>query len=402
VKLTQRTVNTVALPPGRTDVVYFDDALPGFGIRIRDSGLRMYVIQYKLGAKHRRMTLGPVNALRLEAARTSAAELLAAVRLGRDPAGEKASARMRTFDTLGAAGHAFLTRQKARLRPRSYAASERYLLDSFRPLHSLPLAGITRRDIAQRLAELAVSSGPSAADRARATLSALFGWAMREGLTDTNPVLATNRQATGRGRERVLSDSELADVWRHAGDGAYGTVVKLLILTGQRREEIGALQWAEIDLAAGLIRLPAGRTKNGRAHDVPLSAPAVDLLQALPRTGPAVFGTRAAGFAGYSIPKRALDRRIAETRQAARREPTPPWVLHDLRRSVATHMAELGVQPHIIEAVLNHVSGHKAGVAGVYNRATYEREKRQALDLWAEHVMALVERRATNVVPLRA
>jgi integrase len=272
-------------------------------------------------------------------------------------------------------------------------------------LHPLPLANIDRRAIAARLSEIAATSGPAAADRARGELLALFGWAMKEGLVDSNPALATNTHRTTKARTRVLSGAELAEVWRSAGEDAYGTIVKLLILTGQRRDEVGALPRKEIDFVARLIRLPAERCKNHRPHDVPLSDPAVRLLQAMPRRiGPMdfVFGTTANGFGGWSAAKAVLDQRLAVARQEAGAEPMARWTLHDLRRSVATGMAELGVTPHVVEAVLNHVSGHKAGIAGVYNRASYDKEKRAALAMWADHVIAAVEGRNTNVVPMRA
>jgi integrase len=405
-KLTQRTVAALTLPPGKADAIYFDDALPSFGIRLRERGSRMFVVCYRIGAKQRRITLGSTAILKVDAARGKAAELLAAVRLGRDPASEKAEARARAGDTFEAAIRRYLIRQKERLRPRSYSAAEFYLLTHFGPLHPLPVAGINRRTIAERLSEIATSSGPSAADRARATLSAFFAWALREGLVEANPVVATNRHAPAKGRERVLTDTELAEVWHAAGDGPYGTILKLLILTGQRREEIGAVRWSETDFAARLIRLPSERTKNGRPHDVPLAEPAMRLLQAIPRRisqPDFVFGTSSTGFCGYSISKAALDERIAAVRLAAGTAPMIPWTLHDLRRSVATGMGEsLGVAPHVVEAILNHVSGHKKGVAGVYNRATYEKEKRAALAMWADHLLATVEGCADKIVPLRA
>jgi integrase len=232
-----------------------------------------------------------------------------------------------------------------------------------------------------------------------AVLSAFFTWAMREGLVEANPVFATNRPYDRKARERVLTGEEIARVWNAAGNGTYGTIVKLLILTGQRREEISALRWSEVDFAAQLIQLPTKRVKNARSHDVPLSDAAIALLRAVPqRDGhDLVLGAGANGFSSFSIAKKALD-----VRAAAGGAPMPPWVLHDLRRTCATHMAKLGVQPHVVEAVLNHTGSHKAGVAGVYNRHTYEREKRAALDLWAEHVMALAERRDSKVVALRA
>jgi integrase len=395
VKLTQRLVDSIALPAGKADAVHYDDALPGFGLRIRDGGSRMFVVQYKLGTQHRRMTLGSTAHLRLDDARAKARDILAAVRLGQDPAGEKAQAVAALADRCETHIRRYLARQKTKLRPSSYIRAEAHFLDHWKPLHALAITKIDRRTIASRLSELAADRGPAAADRARAVLSAFFVWAMREGLVEANPVAATNQPYDRKGRERVLSNEELTQVWRAAGDDSYGTIVKLLILTGQRREEIGQLRWSEIDFAGRVIRLPPERVKNGRPHDVPLSDPAIALLRTMPQLAgrDPVFGSGANGLGAYSIPKKALD---------ARAGTMPPWVLHDLRRSTATHMAEIGVQPHIVEAVLNHVSGHKAGVAGIYNRAAYEREKRQALDLWSEHVMAAVEDRKAVVLPLRS
>jgi integrase len=393
-KLTQRAVEALTLSGGKADAIWFDDQLPNFGVRLREGGSRMYVVQYKLGGKQRRITLGSTALLKADAARDMARDMLSQVRLGRDPAAERIEARVRAGETFAAKMQPFLVRQKARLRRGSYDAQERFLLAHFKPFHNLPLSRIDRRTIAGRLSDIAADKGPTAADRARAALSAFFTWALREGLVDANPVIATNTHTSGRGRDRVLSKAELVEVWKAAGDSDYGTVVRMLMLTGCRRAEIGSLRWDEIDFAARLIRLPGERAKNHRPHDVPLSDPALRLLQAIPRQRTFVFGDRGGiGFCRWSPGKAALDARV---------QPMRPWVLHDIRRSVATHMAEIGIQPHIIEAVMNHVSGHKAGVAGVYNRAGYEREKRQALDLWAEHVMALIEGRAANVVPLRA
>jgi integrase len=166
----------------------------------------------------------------------------------------------RAGDTFASAIRRYLVRQKARLRPRSFTETERYLLSHREVLHPLPLANINRRAIASRLSEVATASGPAAADRARGELLAFFTWAMKEGLVEANPALATNTHRIIKARDRVLSDAELAEVWRAAGDDAYGTIIRLLILTGQRREEISALRWSEIDFPAQMIRLPAERT----------------------------------------------------------------------------------------------------------------------------------------------
>jgi integrase len=168
--------------------------------------------------------------------------------------------------------------------------------------------------------------------------------------------------------------------------------VRLLILTGCRRKEIGGMRWSEFD--DGKWMLPSERTKNGHAHTLPLSASAWSIINSVPRVADRdhLFGVRSDGFKDWGR-KRFLDARLGDTIKA--------WTLRDLRRTVATRMADIGVQPHIIEAVLNHVSGHKHGVAGIYNRATYEPEKQQALALWADHLLAIAEGRKRVVVPLK-
>ena len=200
----------------------------------------------------------------------------------------------------------------------------------------------------------------------------------------------------------MLSDEELRLVWSCAGEnGDYGAIIRLLILTGQRREEVGAMRWSELDLDKSLWRIEAERTKNGLPHDVPLSDVALDLLAAHGRREgrDLVFGSREGPFQGWGNAKIALEGRIRA--KLGEKSGLKPWRLHDLRRTAATRMNELGVLPHVVEAVLNHISGHKAGVAGVYNRASYAAEKRQALDLWAAHVLALADGRKANVVSLR-
>jgi integrase len=193
----------------------------------------------------------------------------------------------------------------------------------------------------------------------------------------------------------VLTDAELRTIWKACGDDDYGAVVKLLVLTGQRANEIGELHWDEVHDEQ--ILLPGERTKNGRAHVIPLSDTAKDILGKIEsKSRTYVFGRDDSGFQGWSKAKERIDARIAKAGK-----PLEHWTLHDLRRTAATRMADLGVQPHIIEAVLNHASGHKGGVAGIYNRATYDKEKRAALNLWAEHVLATVEGRKAVVVPLK-
>lgn len=206
-------------------------------------------------------------------------------------------------------------------------------------------------------------------------------------------MIGSNKPVEGPPRDRVLADDELAAIWRACGDDDYGHVVRLLVLTGCRREEIGGLRWIEVDPKERLIRLPAERCKNHRAHDVPLTDLAWSILQEQPVTGEHVFG-RSVGFGAWSRGKEGLDERLIGKAE--------PWRLHDIRRTVATRMADLGIMPHVIEAALNHQSGHKRGPAGVYNRSRYEREVRNALALWSDHVRALVEGGEKKIVKLHA
>jgi hypothetical protein len=210
-KLTATAIRALELPPGTKDRTFFDSTLAGFGIRVREGGSRHYVVQYKAGGKHRRMVLGSVNALDLGKARESARDILAAVRLGRDPAGERLDARRREGEFFGAQLPRYLAHARARLAPRSYVEVERHLVKYAADLHDRHLDAITRRDIALLLGEIAENSGPGAANRSRASLSGFFSWLVREGLLDSNVVLATNLQTEGGARRRLLSDSELAE-----------------------------------------------------------------------------------------------------------------------------------------------------------------------------------------------
>ncbi len=401
VKLTPDLVKGFKLPNGKTDYTFFDRDVKGFGVRLREGGSRTFVFTYKYGFEARRMVLGATSAITLGVARKAAADLYAKVRLGADPAREKADAKQAATETFKAAMDVYLAHQRQELRPRSYPDVERHLLKHAQTLHSLPLSKITRRDIAACLASLKLDSHRSASgsvtyNRVRTSLSGLFSWAMTLGLVDTNPVLGTAKKRE-RSRERVLGPEELRAIWNALGDDDFGAIVKLLMLTGQRAGEISGLRWSEVH--DDMIVLPGDRTKNHRAHVVPLSAAAHAIIerQLCRNNRELIFGRGEKPFSGWSNCKERLDARIAE----ASGEPLTHWVLHDARRSFATHAGTIGIQPHIVEAVLNHVSGHKAGVAGVYNRATYEPEKRTALERWAEHLTAIVEGRTSNIVPLR-
>jgi integrase len=221
---------------------------------------------------------------------------------------------------------------------------------------------------------------------------------MKAGIVDQNPVIGAVEPKSSQGRERVLSDAELAAVWRASGDNEYGKIVKLLILVGARRQEIGGMRWSEFDHDAGTWTLPKERAKNNRELTLSLPAIAWDIVNSVPRLAnrDQLFGIHADdGYTDWGGGKRALDERLLG-------KIDEPFVVHDIRRSAATGMANLGVQPHIVEALLNHQSGHKAGIAGIYNKSSYSREVKAALALWADHVQALASGGERKVIPMVA
>jgi len=397
-KFTQAAIAKFKMPAGKVEHIEFDDNMPGFGLRIRNGGNRehrTYIVQYKISPKQRRMTLGSVAKIGLDEARRKARRMFGAIADGKDPANDKAVARAHASHTFDVLVSEFLRVQQTRLKPRSFIETQRFLQKHWRPLHRLALASIKRTTVAAQLRVIAREHGPVSADRARASLSKFFSWAMGEGLAEANPVIGTNKAAgENKPRDRVLTDKELATLWNGLHNNDYGQIIRLLILTGCRRDEIGSLRWSEIDTETRMIVLPGERTKNSRTHHVPLSKIALDIIESIPRrvSRDFVFGEGKGGFSGWSKAKAALDSQLG----------LKPWRLHDLRRTASTRMADAGVQPHIIEAVINHVSGHKAGVAGVYNRSTYENEKRAALDALSNYVMVAVAKAdGSNVERLR-
>jgi integrase len=382
-KLTNHTVRN--LPAGSSgDAIYPDSdprsGVPGLCLRVRGGGSRTFIIQWRQGQFQRRATIGKVGVLSLDEARKAARKALVGIDEGSDPLAARAKSRADGKLIFETVAREYLDVRVKDMKPGSLDQCQRHLLKYFKPLHRLAIGKIDRATIAVELRAIAKKNGPVQADRARSTLSAMFGWCVGEGFLEANPVVGTNKQSNAKSRERVLTDDELMAVWTSAPDSDFGRIVKLLMLTGQRRDEIAALRRAEIQ--DGGIALPAARTKNSRAHDVPLSPQALAVLDDQPeRVGRQyVFGDGEGGFSGFSSAKERLDEASG----------VADWTLHDLRRTMATRMADLGVQPHVIESILNHVSGHKAGVAGIYNRSTYASEKRAALDLWGTHIQTLL------------
>jgi integrase len=399
-KITAKSVAALTLPYDKSDAIHFDDELSGFGYRLRrgsgETVRRSFVVQYRRPGGSRRVLLGAGDVLTAEQARQAAKKVLAKVALGEDPQADKADRRDRDRLSLRSVIDDYLAAKLEEVRPGTMREITRYLTGPyFKSLHSLPVDTITRKHVASAVVAAQRAHGAPVAALARAALSALFSWSMRMGLTQANPVIGCVEPKGGERRLRVLTDDELVRIWEACRDDDHGRVVRLLILTACRRAEVGGMRWSEIDREHGTWTIPAERTKNGRSHTLPLMPAALAILETVPHmaTRDHLFGAWSdKGFSAWTQGKDVLDARLG----------FDDWRLHDIRRTSATKMADLGVAPHVIEQILNHVSGHRAGVAGIYNRSSYEREVRAALAMWADHVRALISGDARKVVALQA
>ena len=294
----------------------------------------------------------------------------------------------------------------AKGRAPTYVANTRRLLD----LYVMPKWGnrdirsICRADVADMVDAVVDAGKPIQANRVLAAVRKLLNWSLDRGMIETSPVIRIERPSAEHDRDRVLSADELRLVWRAAGaiGFPYGAIVQMLILTLQRRNEVAHATWQEFgDLAAAVWQLPADRTKNGEPNDIPLSEQGLAVIQGLPRLSKSglVFSASETLPSGFTHAKKRLDKAIVAVlkREAVGRgddpeevRPLPHWTFHDLRRTGATRMAEdLGIAPHVVEAILNHLTGTIRGVAKVYNRATFTRPKKHALDAWGAYVEGL-------------
>jgi integrase len=393
-KFTQKALSALTLSPGEIDKIYWDDELSGFGLRLRrladGKEGRSYVCQYRHAGRSPRCKLGDAQKLSLEQARAAAKKMLAKVALGVDPQ----ASRAKDSRTFKASVTDFLAMKKRDLRVSTYRELVRYLTGAyFKPLHNSPLDQISRKDVATQLNRISLTSSDIVAAHARTALTGFFSHAVAHGLTESNPVVGTLKPKGSPPRERVLTDAELAAIWNACDDDSeHSKIIRLLICLGARRAEIGGICWSWINNNESWT-VPAARSKNKKPHTLPLMPMALAIIKTVPRLAARdqLFGSRCVdGFTAWVREKRRLDQRSGVT----------GWTTHDIRRSVATKLADIGVMPHVVEEILNHRSGHRSGVAGTYNRSVYEREVRAALAMWEDHVRALAGGVRRKVIPL--
>ena len=366
----------------------FDRKLRGFAVRVSPQGTKTFNLLYRIGGRARRMTIGRYPLLSLSEARAKAEEALKNIGDGFDPAAARITARETYAERLFPVVVDDFIANYAKRKTRGWKESERLLKREFSSVWKhRQVQHVTKQDLNRLLDGIVDRGSPSAANHAFAAVRKLLSWAVERGYIDRSPAAGLRTPSNLVSRDRVLSDRELAAVWGATQSFGYpfGQLVQLLLLTVQRRGEVIGMRWSELDLDQAVWTLPAGRTKSNRSHQVPLCPAAVAIIEALPRLhDDLVFPARGTDrpSSGFSKWKGALDR-------ASR---TSGWTLHDLRRSVSTRIAELGVAPHVIERLLNHQQGQLGGVAGIYNRFGYLPEMRDALQKWEAELTRLTTR----------
>ncbi|HZZ24262.1 MAG TPA: site-specific integrase [Roseiarcus sp.] len=405
-KLTQRRIETLECPAGKKDALVFDDEQRGLGVRVTKGGGKTYLAQYTIAGSKCRIPLGSCPAISLAAAREAVQAILGDVAKGRDPAAERKRAAREAKEkaeaealTLGVLIDRWETGHLAGKRPRYAAEAPRALRFAFKKHLTAPATDLTPKAVKAVLNVIADDGRKATAQLSGAYGRACYGWAIGKDLLVENPFARLKLVAVAS-RERVLSDEELVAIWGATkGPGVYNAIVRMLILTGQRRAEVAGMTWREIAPDLSTWTIPAGRTKNRTAHIVPLSPQVQTIIKSTHRTSKDdvepefVFRGLAGAFNGFSKAKTALDEDSGVV----------DWRLHDLRRSMATGLQKLGVRLEVTEAVLNHVSGSRAGIVGVYQRHEWADEKRAALNACGEHIAVIVEGRtaADNVTQLR-
>jgi integrase len=370
-----------------------DPGARGLRVVVQPSGRKSYAVRYRNAAGRARKHTLPAG-ITLAQARKLAADAMFEVAQGKDPAAAKQETRRsrgRTDDTIEHWARAFVERHAKRYtRPSTLQQTEHVLDDIVLPAWRGRAVHDIKRKHVRELLESVAETKPIMANRARAVLSKLFAWIAERDDDFVSPVIGVKPPAPERVRERVLDDDELRRLWLAADaiGGREGACVKLLMLTGQRRSEIARLRWGEV--GDGVIELPPERMKGKQSHVVPLSIQAVAVIAAMPRSGDHIFGrTLVEHFHGV---KCALDARMGDV---------PAWVIHDVRRSVASGMARIGVQLPVIEKILAHRKGSFAGVVGIYQRYGFMPEMAAAMQKWADHVDRLVGGKPAKVVRLR-
>jgi integrase len=372
-------------------VSYFDAAFPSLELWHSEFDHKAFYLLYRMHGdpRLRRLKLGIFPHLKAAGARALATEALNRIHDGVDPGAERRRDRGTApeIDSIDSLIHDYLQKHVAKNCSRlTYVNARRMLeIDVLPAWRKCPIGNISKRDciaLIDRIAERA----PVHANRVLTRVKHMFEWAVGKDRLASSRVEGVQPPTKEKSRERWLNDQEVLWLWQACDQlgHPFGTFIKVLLLTGQRRSETSQMEWAEVDLDSALWTVPAAKAKSDRAHDVQLAPQMIEILRSLPKSGPFVFaGKTGRGITGYAHAKKLLDAAMQRVSGDAK---IPEFILHDLRRTAASHMAKLGVAPHVVDRILNHSSGTISGVAAVYNRFEYEDERRSALAAWSNYV----------------
>jgi integrase len=375
-----------ALKAARKDTVYWDAGLPGFGVKVTPRSRKVFVVLYRIGgagSRLRKYTIGPYGRVTLQMARAEAQKVLAARLEGRDPATEKRESKRRmTADRVDDLIEVFIVQHVSKTR-KAAEISRLLRREVVSRWGNRCVQAIGKRDIVELASEIAQRGTPMAANTLLKVIKTFLNWCVGRAVIDASPAEGVPLPGKEVARDRVLTNNELASVIRAARQigGAYGGIVEMLALTGQRREEVAQMVGDEIDFNSRTWTLPGSRTKNGKPHIVHLSEACIKLIKRASGLGSYVFSISGVKpFQNFTNAKRALDELSGVT----------GWRLHDLRRTCVSGMAGLGVPPHVADKILNHQSGTISGVAAVYQRHHFLAERKLALERWGQYIETLV------------
>src|SRR5215472_2725237 len=396
ISLTQAAIEKLK-PPATGRIIYTDRHLPGFGLRLTEKNARSWIVMYRVRGKFVMETLGNVAVIpKVEDARRRARESMLKARDGTNPVDEHRERKEleaqklveAKANTFRAVFERYLDRH-ARTRQNAKTLAETLRLfnkDILPRWGDREIRNIAEEDI-RRVRDDVHERAPVQANRMLTKVKTLFAWALRERYISVDPTVLVDPIAEEKARDRWLSDAELVRLW-HACDKAalpYGSCVKILALTGQRRDEVARMEWRELDFTRRTWTLPSSKSKNGIEHEIALSPLVLQIIEGLPRVGDQWVFTKDGErpISGWSLAKAKIDRFMGGNVQ--------PWVFHDLRRTIASHMARLGIRAEVADKVLNHSGGSVVkGVAAIYQRHAYRDERRVALEAWGRYVEALV------------
>jgi integrase len=373
--LTEKFIENIKANGARQE--FCDPYLKGFGLRVSKMGAKTFYVRLRYRGKIERHTIGTYPSFSLAEAKAKASEIIAHAEKGTlHNVSEQKLTIKEAYDRF--------IQLYAKVHNKDWAGSDSRLKKFMAEHGNMNLVDLHRRDIIAFLDKLVADGTPTQANRARAALSRFLNWCVERTYIEHSPCQGTAKPAKDISRDRFLYEHEILKFYAACQSFGYpfGPLLQILLLTAQRRGEVSEMRWSELDLKNKTWTIPKERAKNGKAHIVPLSIPVVEILEKIPRFLHSDFVFTTTGktaVSGHGKYKYRLDKILG----------VDNWVFHDLRRTAASGMARLEVPPYVVEKILNHISGTFSGVLGVYNQYGYDREKREALNKWADYVIGL-------------